>query len=753
MKRSLLVSTLLLGLIGTSGFSDIILNEDKSVTFDITKKIQSSDSFQYMLLYKNGRFFKLVRDTSYTLSSKDYIDGDYKILAKVKSNGKNKYIQEKEIFSDVPYKVNEKPVLNFNFNITGMNGTFDLSNSTDDGSITKYVTYLFKDGKLKKVLNNDFNTYDFTEEGDYRILSYVMDDRGTKSSYFSKYFTVTKPVEPVQHDIDYTIGDTSIIEDSNIRDSEYIGLSYGTFHDKIGSWAAYEQGWTGEGVKVGIIDSGIDLDHPDLIDNIKYSVSLYNTTKTEFSSPNDDYGHGTKVAGIIAASHNGEGMHGVAYDADLYSIKVTSKYGSTWHKLIANGVAKADELDLKVANISLGGTTSNGMLEFKDTYLSAIQDDTSLVFSAGNEGTKCEIIDGALSGCNYPAVLPLYEPTLLDGDGAWIVVGSVHDDNTLTSYSNTAGVSKDFFMVAPEGGFTWTTSNDGSYSTSAFGTSFAAPMVTGAFALLAQKYPYLKGKDIQDILFVSADDLGEEGVDEIYGWGRLNIETAMAPIGTLNIPVGGTVNSSKIPSTVTNITIGGAISSQALTNMLSQVMVLDDYNRGFTTSINPTDNTIKYDSDDYSQITFNNNIILGLNEQMQTMSLGYKFNGIKTLFSVSDDVFGSSGSGATALNGNTFYGTVGFGDKLNLEITYGYSNANVGGMFKDISDIHGIGAKVSYNTNNLEIGIKSPVSVIKGKMDVSIPMYRDMNGNVATNNSTVSLIGDRNWSAYIKYSF
>ena len=103
-------------------------------------------------------------------------------------------------------------------------------------------------------------------------------------------------------------------------------------------------------------------------------------------------------------------------------------------------------------------------------------------------------------------------------------VGSVDEQNLITSYSMEAGKMANDFLVAPD---------DILSAGDAEGTSLAAPSVSGAAALLNQKFPNLDGNDIKNILLQTADDLGQEGIDDIYGYGLLDLSNAISPIGSL----------------------------------------------------------------------------------------------------------------------------------------------------------------------------------------------------------------------------
>lgn len=158
------------------------------------------------------------------------------------------------------------------------------------------------------------------------------------------------------------------------------------------------------------------------------------------------------------------------------------------------------------------------------------------IYSAGNHAQDCRgpqgifpnffSLKGNLSECSVEgkALLKLRETEKDAGDRA-IFVGALEDGSThLAGYSLSAGMLKNDFIVAHDDIYR---ANDGQ------GTSFAAPRVAGAAALVRHKFPSLNGPNLKQVMLRSADDLGEKGPDEIYGHGKLNILSALSPIDGL----------------------------------------------------------------------------------------------------------------------------------------------------------------------------------------------------------------------------
>lgn len=543
--------------------------------------------------------------------------------------------------------------------------------------------------------------------------------------------------------INYTQGTRSTIP-TTIKTAEYYASNY---MEVIKASEAYSRGWTGEGVTVAVIDSGIDSDHTDLDDNLIGTFSTISDGSTE-----DIFGHGTHVAGIIAAERNGEGMHGLAYNAKLISIKAVLDNGTAFYSDIGKAAVLASQQGAKVANTSVTGTLwyTQYFGGIVDDFRTALDADTSLVFSAGNASTDDP---------GYPAALPAFTEyaDLLTRDGAFFSVGAVDMDGNLASYSNKAGIAKDWHIMAPGGDIDWSNyqSTDSIYSTyldnqytTMNGTSMAAPIITASVAIMAQRFPYLKGSEIQDIMFATTTDLGEAGVDAVYGHGLLNFEKAMAPIGDIVIPTGASVASTNLEyqATTSSIAASTAFGDALKIASMENTMILDDFNRDY--KINMTNNVAMtnqaFNMDQLNEIELDKGFTFGMQTQPHNniFSFGRRLlDGTRIRYAHSDTLFGTSGNGAMMINGSTHYLAVTIPLNLNWSagLSYGLGEGSVGGLFKDISTVQGLGANVKYSKDSFNIGIKMPMKVISGTISSSIPISRDMEGNIEYTDITSSM--------------
>lgn len=264
----------------------------------------------------------------------------------------------------------------------------------------------------------------------------------------------------------------------------------------------------GTGIGVAIIDTGIDLTHPDLAPNI-----IANTSCTGSATGNDDNGHGSHVAGTIAAQDNSAGVVGVAPEAKLIAVKVLDANGSgTWSSVICGidwVTANAATYNIKVANMSLGGggtSDNNCGLTNNDALHHAI------CVSTQTAGVTYVVAAGNSSADSSTFVPAAYKDTLItvsalaDSDGKPGGLGAFTGygaDDTFASFSNYgSGID----LGAP-GVAIYSTYKNHTYATLS-GTSMATPHVTGAAALFINSHPGSSWTQIRDGLKAAAEPAG-----------------------------------------------------------------------------------------------------------------------------------------------------------------------------------------------------------------------------------------------------
>lgn len=253
---------------------------------------------------------------------------------------------------------------------------------------------------------------------------------------------------------------------------------------------------------VAVIDSGVNPSYADFAGKVRMDLGydFVNRSKTAW----DDYGHGSHVAGIIAAgTDNTYGMTGINAKASIIPIKVLDENGAGYTSDLVSGINHAVKKGAKVINLSLGGDTSSKSVESALTY--AKSKNVLIVAASGNAGKK---------DLSYPARSKYV-----------LSVGATGRTDKRASFSNygtgldlvAPGVSIPSYLADGELAF-------------ASGTSMAAPHVAAVASVLYSLKPTIKSADVESILKKSAKDLGSKGYDTTYGSGRLNADRATSYI-------------------------------------------------------------------------------------------------------------------------------------------------------------------------------------------------------------------------------
>lgn len=267
---------------------------------------------------------------------------------------------------------------------------------------------------------------------------------------------------------------------------------------------------TGQGVIVAVVDSGSGP-HPDLAENLLPGRSIIGTVESQDGRDIDASGHGTHVAGIIAAvANNGIGGSGVAPNAKILPIQVLDQAGQGDARDVAAGVRLAADNGARVINLSLGGATESSSLTQAITYAN---DKGVLVVAAAGNG-------GAADKPKWPASLDLT-----------LAVTAVDQANNATSFDQRG----DYIDLSAPGANIVSTAK-GDYVTLS-GTSMAAGFVAGAAALLFAAEPRVTNAQVRDILLRTATDIGEPGRDVTFGAGLINMVAALAELQRMYPPI------------------------------------------------------------------------------------------------------------------------------------------------------------------------------------------------------------------------
>jgi subtilisin family serine protease len=243
---------------------------------------------------------------------------------------------------------------------------------------------------------------------------------------------------------------------------------------------------------VAVIDTGVDISHPDLENKVIPGIDIVNGSSTG----TDDNGHGTYVAGIIAAeSNNSIGIAGISWHSKVMPVKVLNSYGEGTYSDLIEGIIYAVDNGARVINLSLGGYSYSQFLA--DAIQYAHSNRVIIVAAGGNENT-----DESLYPASYPNVIGV----------------SATDSSDLRWSSSNYG---NHITLSAPGVGVLSTQKDNGY-VEATGTSISTAHVSGVAALILSKNPDFSNTQAENILFQTADDLGDEGWDNFYGFGRVN---------------------------------------------------------------------------------------------------------------------------------------------------------------------------------------------------------------------------------------
>ncbi len=336
---------------------------------------------------------------------------------------------------------------------------------------------------------------------------------------------------------------TMIEPDVTVYANDELANTWGV--DRIEADLVQAAGNTGAGVKVAVIDSGIDIDHPDLAANYKGGYDFVNKDKY----PDDDYGHGTHVAGTIAAEANGMGVIGVAPEAEIYALKVLGSSGSGNFSDVIAALQWCFDNEIQVTNNSYGSSTDPGY-QVEDAFDKLYEAGIINIASAGNEGNR----PGAGDNVGYPA-----------NYGSVVAVAATDRDNDRAYFSSTGNAVEvsapgvDIRSTVPGGGYA-------SYN----GTSMASPHVAGTAALII-KSGITDPLAIRSVLQLNAIDLGSTGWDSKYGYGLIDAYQS--------VPISNTAPTVEISQPASGITVDEG------TSVSFNASALDNEDGNLTTEI------------------------------------------------------------------------------------------------------------------------------------------------------------------------
>jgi subtilisin family serine protease/putative cell wall-binding protein len=283
---------------------------------------------------------------------------------------------------------------------------------------------------------------------------------------------------------------------------------------------AWSSGAAGQGITIAVLDTGVDLNHPDLKNKL---VGGYNAIldSTDLKAVQDDNGHGTHVAGIAAAELNNSGIVGVAYQAKIMPVKVMDKAGEGADDIIAAGIVWAVNHGAGIINLSMGSDSETAVLRSAVEY--AVENGVLVVAAAGNFDPLKENNPGISYPACYPQVIAV---TATDRADQIARISAAGPESVLSA----PGMD----IVSAY----WTKEKGSTYAV-ADGTSMASSFVGGVAALIWSKHPDWPAGQVKIALENGAKDLGVPGRDDQYGFGRVDAGlsvSAYEPVQGLNTP-------------------------------------------------------------------------------------------------------------------------------------------------------------------------------------------------------------------------
>lgn len=552
---------------------------------------------------------------------------------------------------------------------------------------------------------------------------------------------------------------------------------------------AYARGWTGRGSTVLIMDTGINLSHPDLAGKVKYSRDFTGT------GLKDNVGHGTHLAGIVAAARNGTGMHGVAFDAELAVAKIANSSTLIWRN--ANGaMAWASQYkDVTVANLSAN-------VNYHPTYQAAsrqvapglwinthaahggqnyynlerpeslvIPKHMALTVSAGNQTTPYVQNPATF------AVATDAQGNLIHG-GRMLVVGMWNSGRSVIEGATSGHMCKDyranacqdryrmsdFYILAPGAGVI-STSNTGTGTRNMGGTSQSAAVAAGALAVINQMWPYMTPENQVQVLLRTANKNLPGYRTETHGQGLLDLDRATQPVGAVGLTTTGRTGTSQ---PITPIVIaGGTTQVQA---RLSSITVVDEMQRDFTANLS---GAVVQRSLMASPMALQHQPgqswsakLVGVQAyQLAGYSMGGQ--GTNSTMSLDNRMFGASGPGRhqitfTQAAYNPFvqysgaWGTISNSTTIEYDYTYhspsgtwiqtgmaSTTTTATPGLIERVNAIQTVHAVVGYTTSGMNIYAGIQPWIVSGSLDMRLPGAVDADGVMSYQASRVNLAGQR----------
>lgn len=502
-------------------------------------------------------------------------------------------------------------------------------------------------------------------------------------------------IQPTMQTYDTVGGDVDAIHLANAMNTPEYNRNINQYND-IRLAYSLARGFTGRNSTIAVLDAGADT------------------------------WHGATVAGFASGP--------IAPDAAVVQYKITDermKFLS--YKEIGDTIATAQNANIYNASWSVSMRAneihSREQLikitdkNFVNQISAAARRDAIFVWAAGNDHDKYQ--SSALSA--MPIVMPELKGHFIN------VVAWDSDTGALANYSNACGITKDYCITAPG-------TNLDTGKTLANGTSFAAPIVSAAVAVLREAFPYMTSPEITALLFATARDLGAPGVDEIYGHGMLDLERATRPVGTALVPI-----DNNMMQPLKTARVSGAIGHKIKSADL-QFAYFDEFGRAFSANLN--DNiSIKNPGRGYERLR-------GGNEISAATVGNFEFG-----LTYSDLVLGDGFLQSEKQNLVSFIGTKNdfkIGDvKLSQRTRFGFTTPRTApnSMITSFSNVYTASVSMAATYNDWTFTVAIPETIISGQMNLRLPTNRAANGDIIYNDFAIDMTANPAVEYSVQYKY
>ena len=480
----------------------------------------------------------------------------------------------------------------------------------------------------------------------------------------------------VGNDIDYARYASAINNSSYTRNNNQ--------YNDIRLGYSLARGFTGKNSTIAVFDSSIDTPHGNSVAHMA-SDQVAPDAQVEIYEVADKYGNFKsfyEMGDIISSASN----------ANIYNF--------SWSAInsYAHEVHSRNQIEHMTDPHFINALTN-----------AASNQDAIFVWAAGNE---YNFQSSSLSA--MPRVIPELNGHFVN------VVAWDSQTQSLATFSNACGVTMNYCITAPGTNLKSSASN-----ATLDGTSFAAPIVSAAIAVIREAFPYMKSNEITNLLFTTARDLGASGVDAIYGHGMLDMERATRPVGTTTIPISESTNIAMQHSRVSS-TIGNQLKSQNI-----KLSFVDSFGRAFETNLN--DNiTIKNRGIGFERLS-NKNIS---NVKVGNIEIGFKqtdmMNASGILQTQSQDLLSFIG-----IHDEFNFGNI----TLSYRTTFGSMNPKTSAesIISGFSNIFTASANIGIKYQDFEFSVGTPDTIIDGDMYLHTLSGRTANGDYIFQNHKIDM--------------